>query len=142
MVTLLDVNVLIALIDPAHKFHRTAKAWALANALTGWASCPLTQNGCIRIISQSSYQRPAPLQQALQTLHDLCQSPGHQFWPDDISLLDAATFDHSKIHGHRQLTDIYLLALAVKHQGCFVTFDGAIALSAVKGAKKQHLVVL
>lgn len=142
MHALLDVNVLIALIDPAHKFHRTARAWASAHAASGWASCPLTQNGCIRIISQPGYAQPAPLLEAIQTLQTLCQSPLHQFWPDDLSLLDAQAFDHSKIHGHRQLTDLYLLALAVKHQGCFVTFDGAIALSAVKGAKKQHLVVL
>jgi predicted nucleic acid-binding protein len=83
-----------------------------------------------------------PLLDAIQTLQTLCQSPLHQFWPDDLSLLDAQAFDHSKIHGHRQLTDLYLLALAVKHHGCFVSFDRAIPLSAVKGAKKQHLVVL
>ncbi len=142
MHALLDVNVLIALIDPAHKFHRTAKAWALKRGGLGWASCPLTQNGCIRIISQPAYQQPVPLQEAIQTLQTLCQSPKHQFWPDDLSLLDAAAFNHSKIHGHRQLTDLYLLGLAVKHQGCLVSFDGAIPLSAVKGAEKQHLVVL
>ena len=142
MLALLDVSVLIALIDPAHKFHRTAKAWAREQAATGWASCPLTQNGCVRIISQPGYQQPVPLLDAIRTLQILCQSPLHQFWPDDLSLLDASAFDHNKIHGHRQLTDLYLLALAVKHQGCFVTFDGAIALSAVKGAKKQHVVVL
>ena len=142
MVPLLDVNVLIALIDPAHKFHRTAKAWALDNVSSGWASCPLTQNGCIRIISQPAYLQPVQFQVAIQTLQILCKSARHQFWPDDVSLLDAAAFDHSKIHGHRQLTDVYLLALAVKHQGCFVSFDGAIPLNAVKGAKKQHLMVL
>lgn len=142
MVALLDVNILIALIDPAHKFHRTAKAWALAHALAGWASCPLTQNGCIRIISQPSYPQPVPPQQAIEILQALCQSPRHHFWPDDLSLLDAARFEHSKIHGHRQLTDLYLLALAVQHQGCFVSLDGAITLSAVKGAKKHHLLVL
>lgn len=142
MIALLDVNVLIALIDPAHKFHRTARAWALEHARSGWASCPLTQNGCIRIISQPSYQPPAPLQVAIQTLQKLCQSSRHEFWPADLSLLDSTAFDHSKIHGHRQLTDLYLLALAVKHRGCLVSFDGAIPLSAVKGAKKQHLLAL
>lgn len=142
MVALLDVNVLIALIDSAHKFHRTAKSWALKRADLGWASCPLTQNGCIRIISRPGYQQPAPLQEAIQTLQTLCQSPKHQFWPDDLCLLDATAFDHSKIYGHRQLTDLYLLGLAVKHQGCLVSFDGAIPLSAVKDAKKQHLMVL
>lgn len=142
MTALLDVNVLIALIDPAHKFHRTAKAWASTYAASGWASCPLTQNGCIRVVSQPSYPQPVHLLDAIQTLQVLCQSALHQFWSDDLSLLDTQVFDHSKIHGHRQLTDLYLLALAVKHQACFVTFDDAIALSAVKGAKKQHLMVL
>ena len=142
MIALLDVNVLIALIDPAHKFHNTAKDWALKDSSSGWASCPLTQNGCIRIISQPGYPLPTSMLQAIHTLQTLCQSPLHQFWSDDLSLLDASAFDHSKIHGHRQLTDLYLLGLAVKHQGRFVTLDGAIPLSAVKGAKKQHLTVL
>ena len=142
MHALLDVNVLIALIDPAHKFHRTAKAWAIAHAPSVWASCPLTQNGCVRIISQPTYQQPVPLQQAIKTLQTLCQSAHHEFWPDELSLLDATVFEHSRIHGHRQLTDLYLLALAVEHKGCLVSFDSAIPLSAVRGAKKQHLVVL
>lgn len=142
MRALLDVNVLIALIDPAHEFHRTAKAWAIEHATSGWASCPLTQNGCARIISQPSYARSVPIQQAIETLQGLCQSSLHQFWPDALSLLDTTAFEHSKIHGHRQLTDLYLLALAVRHDACFVTFDGAIPLSAVKGATRQHLLVL
>ena len=142
MVALFNVNVLIALIDSAHKFHHTVKDWALENGSSGWASCPLTQNGCIRIITQPGYLRPASMQQAIQTLQTLCESPHHEFWPDDLSLLDAAAFDHSKIHGHRQLTDLYLLGLAVKHQGRFVTLDGAVPLNAVKGAKKHHLTAL
>ncbi len=80
--------------------------------------------------------------QAIETMQSLFQSPLHQFWPDDLSLMDATAFDHSKIHGHRRLTDLYLLALAVKHKGRFVTLDGAVPLNAVKGAQKQHLVVL
>lgn len=142
MVALLDVNVLIALCDPGHDFHRTAKDWMLTHAAIGWASCPLTQNGCVRIVSQPSYRYQLPLIEAIETLQSICQSAQHQFWPDDLSLLDATAFHHNKIHGHRQLTDLYLLALAVKHQGRFITLDGAVALNAVKGAKKQNLVVL
>jgi uncharacterized protein len=142
VVALLDVNVLIALCDPGHAFHQTSKTWVLENVNQGWASCPLTQNGCVRIVSQPSYQYQLPLLEAIQTLQTLCESPHHQFWPDDVNLLDATAFDHSKIHGHRQLTDLYLLGLAVKHQGRFVTLDGAVPVSAVKGAKKQHLMVL
>lgn len=142
MIALLDVNVLIALCDPEHNFHETTKAWMLENSQLGWATCPLTQNGCIRIVSQPSYQFKIPLLEAIQTLLTICSSKHHHFWPDDVSLLDTTRFDHSKIHGPRQLTDLYLLGLAVKHQGRFVTLDGAIALSSVKAAKKQHLVVL
>lgn len=142
MISLLDVNVLIALIDDKHAFHRTALAWMLDNDHHGWASCPLTQNGFIRIISQPSYAHSVSVAQALQTLQTVCISKHHHFWPDDVSLLDATRFDHSKIHGSRQLTDLYLLGLAVKHQGRFVTLDGAIALSTVKNSTKKNLVVL
>jgi uncharacterized protein len=142
MMALLDVNALIALVDTGHQFHQTVKTWMVTHAEKGWATCPLTQNGCIRIISQAGYSKPAPLQTVVQTLQDVCASPHHHFWPDDVSLLNSAAFDHHKIHGPRQLTDLYLLGLAVKNQGCLVTLDGQIPLSAVKGAKKQHLVVL
>lgn len=142
MVALLDVNVLIALCDPHHDFHQTAMAWSLDQASQGWASCPLTQNGCIRIVTQPSYRYPIAMLEAIETLQSICASIHHEFWPDDVSLLDALAFDHSRIHGHRQLTDLYLLGLAVKNKGCLVTLDGAIPLSAVKGAKKQHLRVL
>jgi uncharacterized protein len=142
MIALLDVNVLIALCDPQHDFHNTAMAWANEYSSQGWATCPLTQNGCIRIVTQPSYRSVIPMQEAIETLQDVCTSPHHHFWPDDVSLLNSAAFDHHKIHGPRQLTDLYLLGLAVKNQGCLVTLDGQIPLSAVKGAKKPHLVVL
>jgi uncharacterized protein len=142
MVALLDVNVLIALCDPHHDFHQTALSWANEYASQGWASCPLTQNGCIRIVTQPSYRYTIPMPEAIETLQSACASPHHHFWPDDVSLLDAQSFDHSRIHGPRQLTDLYLLGLAVKHKGCLVTLDGQIPLSAIKGAKKQHLLVL
>ncbi len=142
MIALLDVNVLISLLDRAHPFHNTSKAWFIENAQLGWATCPLTQNGCIRIVSQPSYLQALPIQVAITDLQMFCQNSHHHFWPDDVSLLDATKFDHSKIHGPRQLTDLYLLGLAVKHQGRFVTLDGAIALSAVKNAAKKNLVAL
>jgi uncharacterized protein len=142
MIALLDVNALIALVDTGHQFHQTVKAWMVAHSTQGWATCPLTQNGCVRIISQTGYSKPSPVQTVIEILQSICASSHHHFWPDDLSLLDAAAFDHNKIHGPRQITDLYLLGLAVKNQGCLVTLDGAIPLSAVKGAKKQHLVVL
>jgi predicted nucleic acid-binding protein len=77
----------------------------------------------------------ARLSEATSTAH-------HEYWPDDISLLDPGVADPTRIHGPRQVTDVYLLALAVRHNGRFVTFDAAVPLAAVRGAEAAHLVVL
>lgn len=68
--------------------------------------------------------------------------PDHEFWPDDISLRDAEQIDHSRLLGPRQITDIYLLALAVQHGGRFVTLDTSVSLAAVRGARAEQLVVV
>ena len=141
-VGLLDVNVLIALHDEQHIHHPQAANWFIANAGRGWATCPLTQNGCVRILSQSGYPSPVPLPAALALLKHSCDHPSHCFWSDDISLLDSKRLNHQHMHGFRQLTDLCLLALAVKHGGRFVSFDAKVPLSAVHGAKPEHLVVL
>lgn len=141
-IALLDVNVLIALHDEQHIHHGLAANWFIANATQGWATCPLTQNGCVRILSQSGYPNPVPLSAALELLKHSCDHPSHRFLADDISLLDNSQLNHQRMHGFRQLTDIYLLALAVKHGGRFVSFDAKVPLSAVHGAKPEHLVVL
>ena len=137
---LLDVNVLIALHDEQHVHHAVAANWFVANARHGWASCPITQNGCVRILCQPGYPNPVPLSQALAMLRHSCARSHHRFWPDDVSLLDPAHLNHSRMHGPRQLTDLYLLALAVEHKGRFVTFDAQIPLNAVRGATTLHLV--
>lgn len=142
MRALLDINVLIALLDADHSLHRRATEWFAANAKAGWASCPITQNGCVRIMSNANYPNPLPVPAVMQRLQDATAIKLHAYWPDDISLLDAAVCDPTRIHGPRQLTDTYLLALAVRHAGRFVTFDGAIAKDAVRGATKAHLLVL
>lgn len=142
MRALLDVNVLIALLDADHTLHARATAWFGANAKAGWASCPITQNGCIRIMSNAAYPNPLPVREVITRLQEATANKLHAFWPDGISLLDSKTADPSRIHGPRQLTDIYLLALAVRNGGRFVTFDGAIALDAVQKATKANLMVL
>jgi toxin-antitoxin system PIN domain toxin len=139
---LLDVNVLIALLDSDHTSHAAAMSWFGRHAREGWASCPITQNGCIRIMSNASYPNALPIQAVMKHLSDACAEDVHEFWSDEISLLDEEVFDSTRIHGPRQLTDIYLLALAVVHEGRFVTFDGKIPLAAVRRAKTQNLVVL
>lgn len=142
MRALLDVNVLIALLDQAHPHHESALAWLKANIRHGWASCPITQNGCIRIMSQASYPGARPAAQIVERLRGALNHSAHVFWPDDVSIVDPKIVDGSRVHNPRQVTDSYLLALALKHDGRLVTFDSGIALSAVKGAAGRHLVTL
>jgi uncharacterized protein len=139
---LLDVNVLIALLDPDHASHNSAINWFAKHAREGWASCPITQNGCIRIMSNSGYPNPLPVQAVIKHLAEACHEDIHKFWPDEVSLLDSDVVDSSRIHGPRQLTDIYLLGLAVQHEGRLVTFDAGIPLSAVRKAAKRNLLIL
>lgn len=142
MRSLLDVNVLIALLDADHTLHEAAMSWFGRHGRGGWASCPLTQNGCVRIMSNPAYPNALPVEAVIRRLGDACKSSVHQFWPDDVSLLDPRTADASRILTCRQLTDLYLLALAVAHGGRFVSFDKSITLAAVCGARPQHLLTL
>jgi toxin-antitoxin system PIN domain toxin len=139
---LLDINVLIALLDLDHAHHRRARSWLQREAATGWASCPITENGCVRIMSQAKYPNPVPTGEVIKRLHDAADTSYHEFWPDDLSILDQTVVDNMRIHGPKQVTDVYLLGLAVQHAGRFVTFDGAVPLSAVLRAEKAHLAVI
>lgn len=139
---LLDVNVLLALLDSDHVEHRRARAWLEANIEGGWASCAITQNGFVRIISQPRYPSPIPPAAAIELLERAVSEPFHEYWPCDVSILDSRTFDRTRIHGPRQVTDSYLLALAARHRGRFVSFDDSITLSSVPAAKQHHLTVL
>ena len=142
MRALLDVNVLIALHDRDHVHHERAAKWLESNIKHGWASCPLTQNGCLRVMSQAGYSSPQPLAGLVTMLQRSTETKFHELWGDDISILDAARFNHSHIHSPRQLTDLYLLGLAVKNKGRLASFDQRIPLSAVVGATTAHLVTL
>lgn len=140
---LLDVNVWIALFDDAHV------ASARANALIDTpgikiATCPLVENGVIRVLNLPSYGRRGALgiMAVRQQLVNACASLDHEFWPDDVSLRDDSVVDFTRVHGHNQITDLCLLALAVKHDGTLITFDQNIPLQAVHGATTAHLRVL
>jgi len=139
---LLDINVLIALLDAAHTQHAQARAWLQGNIGQGWASCPITQNGLVRIMSQPAYPQSVSPFQAAELLRSATATSHHEFWTDNISLLDEKQFDMTRLHGARQITDAFLLALAVKYRGRFVTFDTAVPASAVRGAGARNLVVL
>jgi toxin-antitoxin system PIN domain toxin len=139
---LLDVNVLIALLDSDHVDHRRARAWLEPEIRGGWASCAITQNGFVRIISQPRYPSPITVTEASNKLALATQDKHHTYWPCDVSFLDPRRIDRTRVVGPRQVTDLYLLALAVAKGGRFVTFDGSIPVSAVKGATKDTLVVI
>jgi toxin-antitoxin system PIN domain toxin len=138
---LLDVNVLLALLDSDHVDHGRASDWLDAEIGSGWASCPITQNGFVRIVSQPRYPSPVPPARAVSLLAQACSTDHHEFWPCDVTILDKA-IDRSRVHGPRQVTDAYLLALATKHGGRFVTFDRSVALSAVPAASAANLTIL
>jgi uncharacterized protein len=142
MRALLDVNVLIALLDADHSLHRRATGWFEEHAEQGWASCPITQNGCVRIMSHPRYPNPLPVTALVERLREATASAFHEFWPDDFSLLDARVVNSSRIHGPRQITDVYLLALATGKGGRLVTFDAAVSREAVTGAGTRFLLVL
>lgn len=142
MRALLDVNVLIALLDSDHLHHARAMDWLMGNIANGWASCPLTQNGCIRIMSQPGYPGAVLPAVIAGRLAEATATAHHVFWPDTVSLLAKGLIAWRSVLGSRQVTDIYLLALAVQQGGRLVTLDRAVPLSAVSGAKAEHLVVI
>jgi toxin-antitoxin system PIN domain toxin len=142
MRALLDVNVLIALLDAAHVHHAAASKWLDANFESGWASCPITQNGCVRIMSSEAYPRKQPVAAVMERLHAATSTYSHEFWPDDISVLDAGKFDAQRWLTSRQITDAYLLALAVHRDGMFVTLDRNVDRKLVNGAEARHLAVI
>lgn len=140
---LLDVNLLVALFDPDHVHHDLAHDWFAANGSRGWATCALTENAFVRVVSNPAYgspvRRPVEL---VDRLRQLCRSSDHRFWADTVSLRDAATFDCSRLAGARHLTDVYLLGLARKHGGALATFDRRIPAGAIVGASRGLLEVI
>lgn len=142
MRALLDVNVLIALIDEEHIHHARATDWLAAESASGWASCPLTENGCIRIVSEPRYPNTRPASEVVRVLQQGTRGADHAFWPDSVSLLAPRALAWDRVLSARQLTDCYLLALAVAHGGRLVTLDRGIPLAAVPRARAHHLVVL
>jgi uncharacterized protein len=142
-IALLDVNLLVALFDPDHVHHNVAHDWFAENRSGGWATCPLTENGCVRVLAHPAYGG-ARLRtvELIDRLRVFCASGDHHFWPDTVSLQDRALFNPAFVSGYRQLTDIYLLGLAVKMGGRLATLDTSIPSKAVVGAQREHLAVL
>lgn len=136
MTFLLDVNVLIALIDPTHVSHDVAHRWFGQGGGDSWASCPITENGVMRIVAHPKYPNtPGAPAVVAGIIGRLRQRAGHVFWPDDISLLDPRHFDTDKLLAHKQLTDSYLVALALAHGGKLASLDRRLSVTAVHGGR-------
>jgi hypothetical protein len=142
MRALLDVNVLIALLDAAHVHHQLATSWLGTNIRPGWASCPITQIGCIRIMSQPAYPNVQPAALVAERLRLAAKDRHHEFWAADTNLLATPAVNWTGILRSRLVTDAYLLALAVAHKGRFVTFDRQVPFDAVPAARPRHLTVV
>lgn len=140
MIFLLDVNVLLALSDPMHMHHDAAHRWFAASGSSAWATCPITENSFVRSASHPSYpNRPGDAPLVLALLRELCATTGHHYWPDETSLRDLVLPD--ALFTNNQVTDIYLLGLAVTRGGRLATFDQRIATSTVRaGAGALELV--
>lgn len=139
---LLDVNVLIALVDPAHIQHEQAHAWFLRKGKKSFATCPLTENGLLRIIGHPKYPNsPGPPNTVVPALAAIRTLAGHKFWADKISIADESHFSNSLLLNHSSVTDVYLLALARAYGGKLATLDHRIVVDAVPdGAKSLELI--
>ncbi|MBY0494011.1 MAG: PIN domain-containing protein [Cyanobacteria bacterium] len=142
-VSLLDVNVLVALFFPDHIHHDLAHDWFADHRREGWATCPLTEHGLIRVACQQPSDdglvRPADV---IAHLERFRRDKLHRTWTDSVSLTDSALFARQFIGGHRQITDVYLLGLAKKMGGRLATFDRAIPVKAVRGGTAELLHVI
>lgn len=142
-VSLLDVNVLVALFFPDHIHHELAHDWFADHRDQGWATCPLTENGFIRVACQQpsddALVRPADV---IDHLSRFCGDKWHRSWTASVSLTDADLFAPQYIRGHRQVTDVYLLGLAKKMGGRLATFDRTIPVKAVRGGTADLLQVI
>ncbi len=132
---LLDVNVLIALLWPAHEHHEAAHRWFAARGTARWATCPLTEMAFVRIVSNPAFSTDAlaPVE-ALSLLARNLTHPAHEFWRDDVGLVEALGPSAPRLQGHRQLTDAYLLGLASRRRGTLASFDAG--LRALAGADR------
>jgi hypothetical protein len=134
-VYLLDINLLLALMDPMHVHHEPSHQWFAENGQQAWATCPLTENGFIRIAGNPNYpNRPGNITAVFSILRQLCEAAGHHFWPEDLSILDILAPD--SIITHNQITDVYLLGLAVHNKGKLATLDRRIPAEVLPGGRR------
>ncbi len=141
---LLDTNMLIALFWPSHARHDLAVKWFASHRSKSWATCPLTEAGFVRIVSNRAFSRDAVTpREAIQVLVANTAAEDHQFWPDARSFSQAVAFAGTRLVGHQQTTDAYLLGLAIHLGGVLATLDEHIeALTEPKSAERRALVLV
>lgn len=140
---LLDVNALLALMWPYQEHHAGVRAWFQSTGHKHWATCPITEAGCVRLLSNSNVTPGAlRVSEALRVLEVNLEQPGHVFWPDDIDLHTSLSACKGRLQGCRQITDAYLLGLAVRHKGYLVTLDRGIASLAAPNGRSRVINLL
>jgi toxin-antitoxin system PIN domain toxin len=144
MTNLLDVNVLVAMAWPTHQDHSKVMAWLKEHAREEWATCPLTQIAFVRLLSNPQFSPDALTpQESLALLEANLAHPTHLFWPDLVGFAEALRSFEGKLQGHRQVTDAYLLGLAIHHKGRLVTLDrGVVSLPPSKSSQRQRIVLI
>ena len=144
MSCLLDINVLIALLWPPHEAHARAQRWFAQNARHGWATCAMTQAGFVRIVSNPIFSRRAVSpRDAVEVLSGSLQHPAHHFWTEDIGVTEALAHFGRRLLGHQQITDAYLLGLAIQKKGRLATLDASLSsLLSDQSAARSRLVLL
>ncbi len=141
-VALLDVNVLVALFDPNHVHHEIAHDWFADQREAGWATCPITENGLVRVLANPAYGADIRADAVIARLRRFEASGHHHFWNDALSLTDDSVFNPSLLAGSRQITDVYLLGLASRNHGVLATFDRSIPMRAVMDVDRSVLHVI
>lgn len=138
---LLDTNLLIALLWPSHERHELAVKWFTRHRAKGWATCLITQAGFVRIVSNPAFSRDAVQpREAIQVLSANTAAKDHAFWPDQLPVAEAVAFAGVRLLGHQQVTDAYLLGLAIRRGGVLATLDQRMAaLTETKSAERKAL---
>jgi uncharacterized protein len=142
-VRLLDVNLLVALFDPDHVHHDSAHDWFEDIRAGGWATCPVTENGFVRVLAHPKYPGGVErVEHLVNRLRTFCASGQHRFWSDEVSLTDPALFNAALVRGHSQVTDIYLLGLAKKMGGVLASFDRGMPWKGIVGGDERLIDVV
>jgi toxin-antitoxin system PIN domain toxin len=127
MVTLLDINVLVALAWPNHVHHAATHRWFARHARQGWATSSIVELGFIRVSSNvRAIASAVSPQEAAALLRRITALPHHHFWADDVQFASSSSVALSRVVGHQQVTDAHLVALAIRHNGRIVTFDRGV----------------